>query len=242
MHMAAKTLLTVALFLVGLAPTAHALELVVDLPEPGHAVGHAAVRVRSFDADVEVIYDFGRYGRTWGELRMSGEGILRVWRGPRQVRQYLRRNRPFRKTVGFEIAVTESEERAIHRYYEELLSQGVMVPTPGSRPRWRLPHDYDGVAVQCMSTALAGLKAVWPRERWEHLINPRFNRGKGFGPRLRRYYFARQQKLGVHDTNAPLDVVAALLAALRSDPAVISRVRHYSKARVVSARRRPRPM
>lgn len=193
--------------------SASAYEVLVDLPQPGRRLGHVAVKVRTFDADRWVIYDFGRYGKVWGDLKLQGEGIIRVWRGTRGVRAYLHRRPANPKTVGYSFRVTEAEERRIQNYYENLLKTALWSRRNRMYTSYRLPRDYDGVTTQCSAVALEGLKAVWPRERWKRILHPRFNRGRGLGPRGRAYFFRMQSRLNLDDVMLPLDLIAAFREA-----------------------------
>lgn len=207
--------------------TAEALEIIVGLPYGKHPIGHTAVRVRTFDQDQEVIYDFGRYGRTWGYLGFAGEGVMRVWRGPRAIEKYFAKQTSYRDSVGYTIAMSPEDEREVYRYYESLLPGALWVKRYPLHVRYRLAHDYDGTNYQCTSVALDGLRKVWPRERWESLLDPAFNKGQGFDPETRRFFFERQKQLGLNETVIPLDVIDAFEAAIRKKNRDIVRVDKY---------------
>ena len=226
-----SSLLLTLIALVLLAPvSAWALEIIVGLPYGTHRIGHTAVRV-SPPGKREVIYDFGRYGRVWGPLRMQGEGIMRVWRGRRQVRRYLQKQMSYRDSIGYDIAVSPEEEQRVYRYYEDLLANARW-SRPGSlHKRYRLAEDYDGVFTQCTSVALNGLKHVWPRERWERLLDPRFNVGQGFKRRVREYYFRSQRERSVNETVVPLDVIDSFRVEERRENSLITRVNNYRRRR-----------
>lgn len=218
--------------------TAAALEVIVGMPYGKHPIGHTAVRVRTFDADREVIFDFGRYGKVWGYLRFHGEGVMRVWRGPQAVAHYLEKQRSFRDSIGYEIAVSPDEERRILAYYEGLLATASWVKDYPLHRRYRLAADYHGVTNQCTSMALEGLKKVLPRARWEAILGPRFNRGQGFDEATRTYFYQVQREKGLDETVVPLDVVDALEDARRRLPDVVVAVRRYDR-RPAGPRRRP---
>lgn len=223
-------LLLVSLFALLLAPAAApALEVIVGLPYGNHPIGHTAVRVRTFDADEEVIFDFGRYGKVWGYLRFHGEGVMRVWRGPEAVKRYFAKQQSFRDSVGYEIKVSPKEERRILAYYEGLLKGAVWVKDYPLHKRYRLSADYHGVYNQCTSMSLEGLKKVLPRRRWEALLNPRHNRGQGFDEDTKTYFYKVQKEKGINEVVVPLDVIEALEDARRHLPNVVVAVHRYDK-------------
>lgn len=208
-------------------PSAEALEIIVGMPYGKHRIGHTAVRVRTFDADKEVIYDFGRYGRTWGHLGLHGEGIMRVWRGPQAVQRYLNKQTSYRDSWGYTIAVDEATERRVLAWYERLLKRARSVKDHPQHKRYRLAADYHGVTNQCTSVALDGLKHAWPRPRWEALLQPRFNKGQGFDSPTKRYFYSEQKKRGINETVVPLDVKDSLDAAASKAGPVQVTVRAY---------------
>jgi hypothetical protein len=205
---------------------AHALEVIVGLPYGKHHIGHTAVRVTTPDGD-EVVYDFGRYGKVWGPLKMQGEGMMRVWRGQKAVRRYLRKQQGFRSSKGYVIDLTPEEEARAYQYYEDLLATAKWSKDYPLHKRYRLKRDYDGVLTQCTSIALEGIKHVWPREKWERLLDPKFNVGQGFKKKVRRYYFKTQRAQKRLETVVPLDVIDSFNAELRRAPSLITEVRRY---------------
>ncbi len=213
-----------------LAPaSASALEVIVGMPYGDHPIGHTAVRVRTFDSDEAVIFDFGRYSKVWGYLRFQGEGVMRVWRGPEAIRKYFAKQQSFRDSIGYEIKVTPKEERRILAYYEGLLKSAVWVKEYPLHKRYRLASDYHGVYNQCTSMSLEGLKKVLPRKRWEAILAPRHNRGQGFNEATRTYFYSVQKEKGLNEVVVPLDVVDALEDAHRRLPKVVVAVRRYDR-------------
>ena len=229
MRRAALALIAAVLLLA--SGPAQALEILVGLPYGKHTIGHTAVRVRSFDDSGEVIYDFGRYGKTWGYLGLHGEGVMRVWRGPKAVARYLAKQTTFRDSVGFTVQLSEDEERRIYLHYQQKLEGARWVKPYPLHTRYRLNKDYHGVTNQCTSVALEGLKAVWPRARWEALLPSRFDKGQGFPPATHDYFFKIQKELGIAEVVVPLDVLDALRAARQAMPEVVVEVRDYPRHR-----------
>ena len=206
---------------------AAALEIIVGLPYGKHTIGHTAVRVNTFDDDQEVIYDFGRYGKTWGPHGMQGEGVMRVWKGPQAVRKYLQKQTSYRSSIGYVVDVTAEEEKKIYEYYENQLEDPIWVKKYPDHTRYRLRKDYDGVRLQCTSVSLNGLKAVWPQERWESLLPPNFNKGQGFKAKERDYFFKVQKEAGVNEVVVPLDVVSAMENAQQTRHPALLKIMSY---------------
>lgn len=229
-HAARSTLFSLGLTLLSLLgvglPEALALEVIVGLPYGTHKIGHTAVRVTSPSGE-DVIYDFGRYGKVWGPLKMQGEGILRVWRGEESAQRYIAKQRSFRSSIGYVIALTTDEERAAYEYYEGLIRAAQWSKTYSLHTRYRLARDYDGVLTQCTSIALEGIKHVWAREKWERLLDPKFNVGQGFNKKVSRYYFKTQDKLKRRETVVPLDVIDSFKAELKRPAPLITKVIRY---------------
>lgn len=224
--------------LLSLSSSGNALELIVHLPESGRRIGHVAVRLHGETPRDEVLYDFGRYGRVWGRLRLSGDGTLRVWRGQRAVRRYLRHGTRFRRAIGFEIGATPDELARVRAWYESLLRTAVWQRRYGPYTVYLLPQNYDGVTTQCSAVAQAGLKAIWPQDRFSRLLPPRFNLARGFNTQEKVFYFGRQRSLGQDAVMLPLDVVAALEHAVAREKGLVRAVRHYRGTGLARYRRR----
>ena len=54
------------------------IEILIGGPYGGHPYGHAAIRV--ITADNDLVYDYGRYGNTWGIGSSEGDGVLQIWK------------------------------------------------------------------------------------------------------------------------------------------------------------------
>lgn len=52
--------------------------IILDKVWPDHKWGHVSLRVKTDAKDY--VYDFGRYGKMWGNFNTEGEPILRVWK------------------------------------------------------------------------------------------------------------------------------------------------------------------
>lgn len=223
--------LCLAWFLTVLPTRALALEILVSLPDKEGQVGHVVVKVRTFSPDEVIIYDFGRYGRTWGKLNFEGEGVMRVWTGRSQVETYMRSGFKYHRTLGWEIAVTEEQEKDIHQYYQELIATATSVTDQKTHVRYILPEDYHGVTNPCSVKALEGMKKVLPSEQWRAILDPKFNRGEGFPKDLKKWFSKVQQELGLDDVLAPWDMVRAFEAAQRENPVLVPKVNEYIKVK-----------
>jgi len=64
-----------------LDPNGEQTEILIGGPYKNHLYGHVALRVFGYTEDgtrYDCVYDFGRYGKTWGFQNSKGEGQLRV--------------------------------------------------------------------------------------------------------------------------------------------------------------------
>lgn len=90
------------------------IELLVGGPYADHPYGHTALRVLT--TNIEKIYDFGRYGRTWGVGNSEGDGVLNVWNS---FDAYIaEENSLGRLTTGFAYDVPENRVVAIIDFYQ----------------------------------------------------------------------------------------------------------------------------
>lgn len=202
----------------------------VGLPYSSHNVGHSFVRVSTGDSHGEVIYDFGRYGKSGGYLNFSGEGIMRVWRGKSAVKFFLKKQQRFRDFVEYRIKVTPEVHKNIYLYYESLLKNAKLVEEHPNHKRFKLKRDFDGVTVQCTAMALEGLRLKMDTKNYNSLLDPKFNKGEGFSKEQRNYYFKVQKEKKINHVAVPLDVVKALdWALLKKHPLIIDR-KYYKKA------------
>lgn len=205
------------------------VKLYIGLPYGTHNIGHSFVRVSTGDHHSEVIYDFGRYGKSWGYLNFSGEGIMRVWRGRKAVEFFLKKQQRFRDFIEYTIKVKPETHRKIYEYYESLLKKAKLVEEHPNHKRFRLKRDFDGVTVQCTAMALEGLRLKMNRTDYETLLNPSFNKGRGLTDKQRKYYFKVQKEKNINDVAVPLDVIKSLDAAIKNDNLLIRKRRCFKK-------------
>ena len=100
-------------------PTGLDQEILIGGPYGDHAYGHAALRV--FGKGYDKIYDFGRYGKTYGLLGSEGEGVLRIWNNKDQY--ILGENATGRITTGYVNKTTEEQDKIAMDYYNSLLPE-----------------------------------------------------------------------------------------------------------------------
>jgi len=201
----------------------------VGLPYGSHNIGHSFIRVSTGDSSGEVIYDFGRYGKSWGYLNFSGEGIMRVWRGKVAVKFFLKKQQRFRDFIEYRIKVTPEVHKNIYLYYESLLKNAKLVEEHPNHKRFKLKRDFDGVTVQCTAMALEGLRLKMDEKDYNSLLDPKFNKGEGFTEKQRNYYFKVQKEKNIDYVAIPLDVVKALDGALKKKHPLIIDRKYYKK-------------
>ena len=205
------------------------IRLYVGLPYGTHNIGHSFIRVSTGDSHGEVIYDFGRYGKSWGYLNFSGEGIMRVWRGRKAVDFFLKKQQRFRDFVEYRIKVSPEVHKKVYEHYESLLKNAKLVEEHPNHKRFRLKRDFDGVTVQCTSMALEGLRLNMNGEDYISLLDPGFNKGKGFTEKQKSYYFKVQRQKKIDHVAVPLDVIESLDHALKNKHRLLGGKKYFKK-------------
>jgi hypothetical protein len=159
-------------------------EILVGGPYKDNAYGHTALRVTTPTSDR--VYDYGRYGKTWGIKDMSGEGILQVWNDPNAY--IAEENGLGRVTTGYSFPITEEKANEITAHYEQLIKG--QCPTCEGEPRtktpemtsYKLPTDYYPLGPNCVTTTLGAAQIALP-----DIANnaEKYNQGQGlsFGER-----------------------------------------------------------
>jgi hypothetical protein len=88
------------------------MEILVGGPYGDHRYGHTALRVNT--ASTERVYDYGRYGQSFGP---EGEGVLRIWKG---FQAYIDdENRLGRITTGYLFDIPEAKAIEIIASFEK---------------------------------------------------------------------------------------------------------------------------
>lgn len=176
-HAAQAALLAAASAPKDCSKCAHKLQILIGGPYTKHGelqrYGHAALRVVTPKSDV--VYDFGRYGKTWGTGGSEGEGILRVWTN---FSSYIAgENALGRTTTGFTLCVTAQQADAAKAPLEAQVKSAKLLGTSGSGFKsYRLAKDYHALNENCTTKTLEGAVAGLPQIDDE--ASP-FNKGEG---------------------------------------------------------------
>ena len=123
-----------------------------------HPYGHVALRVVTPTS--ETVYDYGRYGATWGTFGSQGEGILNVWSS---AQNYIRgENALGRTTTGFSFNVTQQQAQTIQDDFSSLTAGRTPSLTRGSMQRYRIAADYDALLCNCTTITLDPVENALP--------------------------------------------------------------------------------
>jgi hypothetical protein len=133
------------------------LELLVGGPYDGHPYGHTALRLTTNTSDR--IYDYGRYGKTWGVGNSEGEGVLKVWKN---FNAYIAEENSYgRVTTSFQYEVTELQALEVTRYFEAKIA--------GKKPRAKtvdvetyVIDDYYALGPNCTTLSMEAAKHAIP--------------------------------------------------------------------------------
>ena len=98
----------------------------VDANGEEHPYGHVALRVYNAKEGYDMVYDFGRYGKTWALMDSKGEGILNVYN---KGGAYLKSEMTLRSSVGYMQPTTTAEDKQIISHFTGLTQQGTKYNT-----------------------------------------------------------------------------------------------------------------
>ncbi len=133
------------------------VELLIGGPYADHPYGHTALRVTTKDEDR--IYDYGRYGMTWGVGNSEGQGILRVWNN---FNTYIgEENSLNRITTGFQYELPEEKVLAIIRFYDSKVA-GKKPKAITKAMQTYLIDDYYALGPNCTTLSVAAAKTAIP--------------------------------------------------------------------------------
>ena len=133
------------------------IELLVGGPYTDHPYGHTALRVVTKSA--EHIYDYGRYGRTWGVGNSEGDGVLNIWKS---FDAYIaEENSLKRKTTGFLYEVQEEQALEIIKFYERKIAMGKPKSSTKSKTSYVI-EDYYALGPNCTTLSVAAAKVAMP--------------------------------------------------------------------------------
>ena len=133
------------------------IEILVGGPYADHPYGHTALRVITKSG--EFVYDYGRYGRTWGVGNSEGDGVLNVWSN---FDAYIaEENSLKRKTTGFLYEVPEAQALAIIKFYNDKI--GTKKPKSSTKiKKSYVIEDYYALGPNCTTLSVAGAKVALP--------------------------------------------------------------------------------
>lgn len=149
------------------------VEMLVGGPYGDKSYGHAALRVTT--AELDRVFDYGRYGNAWGVGKSEGEGILRIWSN---FNAYIaEENALGRVTTGFVYDTTEEGARKILEFFDNMTAGK---PVISNRPIRKVVKvdTYYALGPNCTTLSLAGIKTVFPDidRNWSA-----FQKGRGLG-------------------------------------------------------------
>lgn len=125
-----------------------------------HPYGHAALRIKT--PQLDLTYDFGRYGEVRGAFGETGDGILRVWA---DFNFYIRgENATGRSTTGFAYSIFEHQAMAVKQHFDAQISASTPVPARDrtGMKTYRLATDYHALAPNCTTLSIDGAKIAIP--------------------------------------------------------------------------------
>ncbi|QOY94970.1 hypothetical protein IM543_03460 [Massilia sp. UMI-21] len=126
-------------------------------PYRNHPYGHTALRVTT--ADVDKVFDYGRYGRTWGLGDSEGEGILKVWNN---FNAYIaEENSTGRVTTGFVYETTEENATRILQFFERKTSGKKPISEDRTKIKLRI-EDYYALGPNCTTLSVDAIKTIFP--------------------------------------------------------------------------------
>lgn len=123
-----------------------------------HPYGHTALRVISSEYDV--IYDFGRYGNTWGIGDSEGDGILNIWT---DFSKYIAsENSIGRLTTGYVYLVPEANAAQASAFFLSKISGKNPIKDIGYMKRYKLDQDYNALSNNCTTISFDGAQRALP--------------------------------------------------------------------------------
>jgi hypothetical protein len=114
--------------------------------------GHTALRVSGRGYDFT--YDFGRYGRV-SATRMSGEGILRVWKN---FTAFVADQQRHGNLKAINYKTTEEVDRAVMAYFDALIKAGKVKSSNANYTSYVLQRDYNLFDHNCTTICMDALE------------------------------------------------------------------------------------
>jgi len=128
-----------------------------------HPYGHMALRVFNATDGYNMVYDYGRYGKTWGLLSSEGEGILNVYT---DAKSYMKDEQSLRSSVGYMQPTSVADDKKVMDFFQNLIKQGeVYKGTNGEVPggggtAYKLKQDYHYNNSNCVTLSCDGLRVI----------------------------------------------------------------------------------
>jgi RHS repeat-associated protein len=192
-------------------PDGRDIQILVGGPYSGHNYGHVAIRVVGQGYDR--IYDYGRYGKTYGVTGAEGEGILRVWSN---FQKYIAgENATGRETTGFNYKTSEAQDKATMAYYDKQVAD--KKPTvddvrAGFMKQYNI-NTYNGANNNCTTESLGGF-AAGNKDAAKKLDDNKFDLGGGLTATEKMLYRMNKDGDGVR---MPADLKKAIEATHEYD-------------------------
>jgi RHS repeat-associated protein len=151
-------------------PRGDSIELIIGRPYTDkngeeHPYGHMALRVYNAAEGYDMVYDFGRYGDTWGLMDSKGEGILNVYNDSKS---YKSSEMDDRNSVGYSQGTSVADDKRIIGYFDKMIKEGT--PTGNSVPgaggsrgkgtQYKLKDNYDVFDNNCCTVSKSGLSQI----------------------------------------------------------------------------------
>ena len=146
------------------------IELIIGRPYTDrkgedHPFGHMALRVYNSTEGYDMVYDFGRYGETWGLMDSKGEGILNVYNNSKN---YKASEMDDRSSVGYSQGTSISDDKRIMGSFDKMIKEGTPtgkpVPGPhggaGKGTQYKLKDNYDVFSNNCCTISKGGLAQI----------------------------------------------------------------------------------
>jgi hypothetical protein len=140
------------------------MELLVGGPYKDHPYGHTAIRLTTKDQDT--IYDYGRYGRTWGTGDSEGDGILRIWNN---FDSYIAEENSLKRiTTGFLYKLDEVKIQAVINFFNKKIKNKNPTSTTKTMKSYII-EDYYALGTNCTTISVSAAKVATPEidEDWK---------------------------------------------------------------------------
>ncbi len=180
------------------------VEVLIGGPYGDTPYGHVALRVTGPGYDY--VYDYGRYGRTWGIGGSEGEGQLRVWT---DFSRYIAgQNATGRTTYAYSYETTpEQDQQAIAHFNAAILGIESNL-SRGDYMNQYLIDNYHAANNNCTTVTLSGLQQALPAELYTAINDVSQAEGRGLSG---FQWIAFQVAHDGSDVSLPLDLRATIL-------------------------------